>query len=388
MRRFLATIFGLALFVGVAATPAFGGSGPTYNVQVGAFYADDLPASGNNFYPEQMSIHPADQLHFTSDSFHTATLLPVNEDPDDWIAANAAGLDTPYGLLHSDPDDGTPAFKYNAAGVFFPSCFFCGGASSPCPYDGSSVVNSGIALDGPMDFTTRLDVPAGSTVWAICLIHAGMRMEIDVVDEGTPVQTQAEMDAARAAKIADEEADARALHEQLLNDHSSHMENGHKVWDMSVGYDTDDFALLAFYPASQRVRKGQSVEWHFGSLVSEDHTVSIDKERATRKITSKDFLVLCDPDGDSGPGPDTPPELEGPPFCNDPSHLEVDAATKLVTGAGDGRYKGGTDLESAAARGGGIPGAEAFQVDFPKDLDKTVKYICSIHPFMVGRIVM
>ena len=388
MKRMVAAVFALALLMGVAATPAFGGAGPTYTVQVGAFYADDLPAAGNNFYPEQMSIHPADQLNFFSGGFHTATLLPVNEEPDAWLAANAGGLDTPYGLLQNDPDDGTPAFKYNVGGIFFPTNPLCGTSSTPCDYNGSGVLNSGISLGGPLDFTARLDVPAGSTVWALCLIHAGMEMEINVVDEAVPVQTQDELDAAYAAAIAAEEADARDLHEQLLNDHSSHMEGDRKVWDMWAGYDTDDFALLAFYPAEQRVRRGQGVEWHFGSLVSEDHTVSIDKRRATRKIVSKDFLVLCDPDGDSGPGPDNPQELKPPPFCNDPSHLEVDAATKLVTGAGDGKYTGGTDLESAAARGGGIPGDEAYQVNFTKDLDKTVKYICAIHPFMIGKVKM
>jgi plastocyanin len=389
VKRLFAGSFGAILITSVLVAPAFGGAGPTYNVQTGAFYGD-LPASGNNFYPEQLSIHPADQINFVVNGFHTATLLPVNEDPDTWLAANAAGPEAPYEFFQADPDDGANAFKYNVSNLFFPSSFDCGSADAPCDYDGSSLVNSGVALGDSLEFTTRLDVPAGSTVWAICFLHpAAMRMEIDVVDEATPVQTQEEIDSAYSAAVAQEASDAAALHEQLLDQHSSHMEGNRKVWDMYAGYDTEDFALFGFYPAEQRVRRGQGVEWHFGSLVTEDHTVSIDRKRAKKKIISKDFQLACDPDGDDGPGPDGPPELEQPPFCNDPTQFEIDAATRLLTGAGDGKYTGGRDLESASARGANIPGEEeAYQVNFTKDLDKTIPYICAIHPFMIGKIKM
>ncbi|MGH2753559.1 MAG: hypothetical protein ACRDLB_03930 [Actinomycetota bacterium] len=84
------------LMLGVMAAPAGGGVGTTYNVQVGAFYSEDLPAVGNNFYPEQMQVHPAEQLNFASGGFHTATLLPLGEDPDAWFAANAASPDDPF----------------------------------------------------------------------------------------------------------------------------------------------------------------------------------------------------------------------------------------------------------------------------------------------------
>jgi len=213
-------------------------------------------------------------------------------------------------------------------------------------------------------------------------------MQIDVVDGSVPVQSQNDIDQAFATAVAEEATAAADLHEQLLDQHASHTEDGRKVWDMYAGYDTDDFSLYGFYPAKQKVRKGQGVEWHFGALLSEDHTVSIDRKRAIKKIVAKDFQVLCDPDGDAGPGPDIAPEIGDPPFCNDASHLEVDAATKLFEGAGDGAYKGGTDLESSSIRGANIPGDEAYRVNFPKDLDKTVQYVCSLHPFMIGKVVM
>ena len=238
MKRFIAGIFGAVLVLNGMAIPAMGGAGPTYNVQMGALLDETIFADGNNFYPDQISIHPADQLRFTTGGFHTATLLPVNEDPDTWLAANAAPGGE-YSLLQPDPDDGPNGFKYNVQKILLPSDPDCG-TTTACNYDGTAVVNSGVAIDGPLEFTTRLDVPAGSTVWAVCTIHPGtMRMQIDVVAEATPVQTQADIDTARAAAIADDTAAAQALHDGLIDDHSSHLEGDRKVWDMYAGYDTE-----------------------------------------------------------------------------------------------------------------------------------------------------
>jgi plastocyanin len=387
MKRLSAAAFGVALIMTVFVPPAVGGGEPTYIVQTGAFYNGDAPAEGNNFYPEQISVHRGDRIEFTSGGFHTVLLIPVNQDPDTWLADNA-GPTGEYSFVLPDTDDGANAFKYNRDKVLFPSDSDCGTVTAPCNYGGVTPIHSGAPIGPPLDFAARFDVPAGSTVWAICQIHPmGMRMEIDVVPGDTVVQTQGEIDAAAAAAQADEAADAEALHDQLLTQHGSHFEAGHRVWDMYAGYDTEEFALLGFYPAKQNVRKGQRVEWHFGALMTEDHTVSINKQEAIERIVSKDFLVRCDRDG-GGTLPDDLPDSEAPPFCNDPSQLELDASTKLLLGTGSGKYRGAGDLESSPATGSNIPGPEAYQVAFVKDLDKTVKYICSIHPFMLGKIVM
>ncbi|MGH2753560.1 MAG: hypothetical protein ACRDLB_03935 [Actinomycetota bacterium] len=288
--------------------------------------------------------------------------------------------------MNRDPDDGEKGYKYSHLALMGNVDPACGAPEAPCDYDGTSVVSPNILGEGP--FTVRLDVPAASSFWVVCLIHHGMRMEVDVVDAATPVQTQAEIDAATAAKQAQEAADAEALHEQMLDQHQSHDENGQKVWDVFAGFDTEDFALHAFYPARQKVRKGQAVEWHFGSLVTEDHSASMNVKQARRRIVRKDFLLHCDPDGDAGAGPDTPPELEGPPFCNDPLTLEFDAAPKAIVGAGNGNYRGKKDLESSPISGANLGGEEAFQVDFTKKLDKSVNYMCVIHPHMRAKIVM
>jgi plastocyanin len=384
MKRSFAVLAGAILVMSVLAVPAMGGAGPTYTVQLGGFYGDTNPGSGNSFYPDSMQVHSADQLSFVNNAFHSATLLPLGTDPDAWLEANASAIGDPYYPIVTDPDDGAKGFKYNN-GVLFGTETTCG-TDTACTYDGSTVVSSNILNSDP--FLVRLDVPVGSQVWVQCLIHPAMRQQVDVVDDATPVQTQAEIDADTATRLADEAADALALHEQLVDEHSSHNENGRKVWDVFAGYDTEVFSLYGFYPAEQKVKKGQAVEYHFDQLTLEDHTASIDRKRTAAKILSKDFIPMCDPDGDQGAGPDTPPELEGPPFCNDPTTLELEAAPKAVLGAGDGEYRGGTDLESPPISGAAFGGIDSFEVVFPKDLDKTITYTCVLHPFMRGKIKM
>ena len=319
-----------------------------------------------------------------TEGFHSATLLPLGEDPDAWFADNASDVGEPFFILQSDPDDGVNGYKYNNAAIFGTETT-CG-TDSACVFDGSGVVSSNVLGSDP--FLTRLDVPAGSHVWVVCLIHHEMRMEIDVVDDASAVQTQADIDTDRDVRLAQEGAEAQALHDQMLDEHSSHTENGRKVWDITVGVDTETFSLYGFYPEVQTVRRGQGVEFHFEQLTLEDHTASIDRKRTKRRIIQRDFQLMCDPDGDAGRGPDEPPELEDPPFCVDPLQVEIDAAPKAVVGAGNGEYLGGGDFESSPVTGpnSGVQGN--FQVVFPKDLNKTVRYICVLHPNIKGKIVM
>ncbi len=91
----------------------------------------------------------------------------------------------------------------------------------------------------------------------------------------------------------------------------------------------------------------------------------------------------------AGPGPDNPPEVEGFPFCNDPSQMEVDAADLLFPEHGNGVWKGNDDLEHSGVLGG-IPLAAAdnhYTVKMNQTTNKKgLPYICAIHPFMEGRV--
>ena len=60
----------------------------------------------------------------------------------------------------------------------------------------------------------------------------------------------------------------------------------------------------------------------------------------------------------------------------------------MTAGAGNGKYTGGSDLESSVAQGANTPGEEVYQVNFNQNLDKNIKYISAIHPFMIGKVDM
>jgi hypothetical protein len=56
--------------------------------------------------------------------------------------------------------------------------------------------------------------------------------------------------------------------------------------------------------------------------------------------------------------------------------------------AGNGAFRG-ADLESSGIRGANAPGDQNYAVRFPKrSPDAGFKYICLIHPFMRGSVVV
>lgn len=358
-----------------------------YQVAVGAFFQTS-PGEEMMFLPDRIRVHQGDMLAFSSESFHTATFLTGGTDASDWLEDNASAIGDPFFIAEPDTDDGPAAAKFNLD-VLGPTTPFCGAPGTPCDYDGSAVLNSGVPLAGPMDFNVTVNAGAGSAFWVVCLIHQNMRMRVNVVSPASATSDPAQIAAERDAQIAQDEDAALALHRRLKDRQSFHRNaNGKKIWDAWAGFDTKRFALLDMYPNKLTIKKGNRVRWHFSQLVKENHTVSISRNQAIQQIVSQDFMFVCDPDG-GGPGPDNPPELQDFPFCNDPSQLEIDAADMLFPPAGNTNWTGGSDLEHSGVLGA-TPLAQSdapFTVKFKATTNrKGVPYICSIHPFMVGRV--
>lgn len=358
----------------------------TYDVQVGAFHGQEVPAETMAFLPGRVKVHQGDTLRFGSESFHTATLLPAGVERSDWLEANAAKPGDPFFLFEPDPDDGPAAMKYNFD-VLLPSDMACGPQGSPCSYTGS-LLSSGIPLEGPMDWNVQVNSAPGTSFWAVCLIHQQMNLRVQVVPNAEPASDPQALQNKVAQDLNIDRDDALALHNKMKSKRSFHRDAaGKKVWDAWAGFDTRRFSLYDFYPNKLTVRKGDRVRWHFGHLLFEDHTASISKRQAIKQIVSKDFQFGCDPDGDGGAGPDGPPETQGFPFCNDPSHMEVDVAEKLGPPVGNGVYRGGSDLESSGVRGQLGKAFDSYTVRFSAVTDrKGTPYICAIHPFMQGRV--
>jgi plastocyanin len=402
-KRKLAAFAAVALLAGALV----GTAGPakaqgTLDVQVGAplfELAGGAPADGMRFMAPPLTVHKGDTLNFGFAGFHTATLLPVGQDPAAWIEANATGLDEPYNVIQLDPDDtgidpgssdSKPAVKFNNNVALpnedgLPLDPQCGAAPNACSYDGGSVLNSGLPLaqDVP-PFSVLVDANPGDTFWVICLLHPNMLLQVNVVASNETATTQAEVDAYRDATAASDAAAAAELHAKHVNKRVKR--NG--AWQAFGGMDGDGFALLGNYPSKLVIRKGDRVRWRFDRLPFEIHTVSFPKSEA-REIIRNDFVPACDPDGDTGPGPDNPPEMEAPPFCNDPSQLEIELTALTVHQYGNGTFRGG-DFETSGVRGDFGVSTEPYTLKFAKRSPKKgFKYMCMIHGgFMDGTVVV
>lgn len=359
--------------------------------------SEKFPAEYNGFLPGKLNIHSGDTLHFTSDGFHTVTMLPAGAKPDPWLADNAAsGTSDYYTLTQSDPDEGDDMYKVGTAALM-PSRFDCGGAGQPaCQFSGSGmsfgwrgdgVLNSGAPLAGPIDFSTTVTAPAGATVYALCLIHpATMRLPITVVDDSEKATDPASAEKIAAQTVAKSTKTAAALHRSYSTKHIRRKApGGGFVWEAWAGIDRGPIALLALYPARLNVRLGDSIRWRFAGLLSETHTVAGPLEEALELANSLPE-IRCDLDTDSGTSPDVE-ALPPPVFCPGSLYqLEIDWPEGLVPARGDGVFE--NDPESSGTRGSDTGIRDDYTLSFPRPTGQEgATFICLIHPFMRTTVV-
>jgi len=405
----------LALLVGALMIPGPQASAQTSDltVQVGAPFAvgpncDQETFKGcrsgesMRFLAPALKVHKGDTLTFDFASFHTASLLPVGADFLGFRAANTGGVDKPFSLLISDPDDTTeegasadkPAVKANPA-VALPSVggipADCGAAGNPCDYSGSDVVNSGLPLGPPpVTFTTTINANPGDSFWVICFVHTHMSLRVNVVAESETTTTQADVDAVKAAQTAYDLEWAQSTDAKLINKQSSHVTaSGKKVYDVFAGKDSHFANLNGFYPKRTVVPKGATVRYHFSNLVYEDHTVTMPAPAAF-SLFDAFFAIMCDPDTDSGAGPDNPGDPNAPDpstACPDPSQIELDVSSRAFNGVGDGIFRGASDLEHSGLRGAQLRN-DVYDVKFAaRSKKRGWKYFCMLHP-MQGKVVV
>lgn len=355
------------------------------------------------FLAPTVNVHEGQILKFDFHGFHTATLLPANAD---WLAfrgANTGGVGKQFSLLKQDPDDTTaegasadkPAIKNNPI-VETPSIgaapASCGTEIAPCTYDGSQVVSSGFPQgpEGPFTFSVKIETTQGNGFWVMCLVHTHMVFRVNVVQDTQAATTQAEIDSAKASMIAYDQEWADATDAKLIGSRSSHTTaGGNRIYDVFAGKDSHWANLNGFYPKRTVVPRGATVRFHWSNVIYEEHTVTMPTP-AGFALFDEFFVPMCDPDGDSGPGPDTPanPEAQDPSqFCPSPTQLEFDMSSRVFHGSGDGQFTGASDLEHSGFRGAQFRN-DFFDVRFTARSDKKGwRFICMLHP-MQGRVVV
>lgn len=190
---------------------------------------------------------------------------------------------------------------------------------------------------------------------------------------------------------------AKATHNRMATIQSKHVTaDGTAVWDAWAGFDTQFVSLNEMYPRRLRIKKGDRVRWHQESLVNEHHTVTFPFGTAQQVANNEGFMFDCDPDGDSGPGPDVPATFDpatGPGCPGGPSQLELEFSDRFGLLRGNGRFTGGSDYENSGVRTGAesVPQAQgSYTLRFTRvSPDTGFRYLCMIHgPGMAGRVVV
>lgn len=366
------------------STTSANAAAATINVNVGG----DAEVSGVIFEgmrflaPAGFTVHKGDTVNFVFQGFHTATLLPVGENPIDWRAEHQAPLSGDYTLVVPDSDDGPTQFMLNNAAVL-PSDPNCGTTTTPCAYDGKAVVNSGAPF-AAQSFAATINANVGDTVWVVCLIHPDMQFPIKVVADAETTTTQAAVDAYETSQTAADHESAAALIPKLQTPSKHTTSSGNVVWDAFAGFDQDGYGLDGMFPKRLVIAKGERVRWHFSQLMGNIHTVTFPKSEAV-SLSNQFGTPVCEADPT-----DTPPDAPPPAFCSSgPQNLEFHVPAQALLRAGTTKYDG-TGFHSSGVEGPGTLGSSPFTLKFTKRSGKIGwKYACIIHGGMMrGKVVV
>lgn len=376
----------LATAVGVPGTA--NAAGATLSVAVGDVdEVSGVALDGMRFYaPANLTVHTGDTLDFVFRGFHTATLIPVGENAEDWRAAHASAATGPasaYSPTTVDADE-TGMFLLNT-NVVLPTDPDCGATTTPCVYDGSAVVNSGLPIAAP-SFAVSVAAAPGSSFWVVSLLHDMMQAKITVIAADKPTTTQKQVDDFAAAVTARDKEAAAALLPRLQTQTRHETAGGRMVWDAYAGYDGPGWSLDGMFPRKLRIEKSEKVRWHFDQLTNETHSVTFPRRTAARNALSFNAgNVACEADPT-----DTPPDAPSPTFCSSGRQdVEFHLPAAAVLPRGTSKY-GGKGLHSSGIRGSGGISRAPYTVKFvARSGDSPFRYACSVHGrVMTGKVVV
>ncbi len=347
--------------------------------------------SFNDYFPRTATIETGGTFQFTTEGFHTATLLPLS-----W--SEAADNDV-NGIAAADIDDpgrnpnGTTKGLEVIPGALPVPVQGCGTPEAPCVFDGTGVVSMGAPLAGPpAPFVITVTAPPGAYTFH-CRIHPWMAGTLNVVAKGSAgVTTAASADAAAATQAADDVAAGLAAEAAASTAGKVKRADGTTLWKLTAG--TSDpaghVAVLDMLPRKVTIKKGDTVLWYALDR-NEPHTITFPKDQGTAAVP------MCEGPG----GKDTPavPTVNPPtsPFdfgCNGHPADEFEfsggngvrniTSPTTVSDSGIVAYK-------TVAIGFNMPATttlSSWWVRFTGAKAGTYHYVCQIHAGMEGDIVV
>jgi plastocyanin len=364
-----------------SAVSAGASSGSTYAIRV-----DGPPPAGENwaflrFFPGSLRVHTGDVVDFAwqgSGAPHSATIVPG--DAFFWRLANQ-GPGDPYQTPILDTavggDDGD---TIENPAVLFPSDPACGTTASPCSFDGTGVVSSGLQFSDPAAqpaFSVVVDAPVGEYSF-LCLIHPDMQIPVSVVDAATSVPSPAEVDqrAANDFQIAvDVSGPAADEQAQSVNQRQKRT-GGRSTFTISAGGFVDGVSADEYPDDPINVRVGDHVRFR---ARPEIHTATFPASAAG---TTPFVVTVCEQ-----PGVDPP--ATSPFDCADPAQFQVVYNEAAITPTSE------NDLSdpSAFRNSGLLFEADTHLTDstfapFDVVAPGTYTFVCLVHgPAMSGTII-
>ena len=314
------------------------GGTPTFQKALRAHYQ----AEANDFFPHQLTIHQGDTIQWQGMAigFHSID-VPSN-----------GGTDLPFILSTNTTAAGLTDFAGNPFWfngqpnlAFNPKLFAASGAGT---YDGSARADSGLPVGRPAAFKLTFAKP-GTYVY-YCDLHYGMRGIVVVAPKSTKIPSQAQEVEAIATQQSRDTKVAKALAHTRVSG------------GVSVGVSgNDSVEVLAMFPRTMNVPTGATVTFSMPTTTGEVHTATFGPSDYLKPLNTS----ITNP---------TP------------------AATVVYPSSQHGSIEvPGTHGNGFANSGGLDRGDDApfrSQAKFTFTAPGTYRYVCLLHPFMRGTIVV
>jgi plastocyanin len=379
---------------------------------------DNLSPAGhswgfNAYYPDHLQAHAGDDLTFrvagNANAFHTMALLPPAFTP----------VQGYPGYVFKDDDDMPVSLQtaYFNSKPFFgaqPSTLCGRGGDTPCVYDGSGALKSGVLVNPPAagggagnpSFSLRLDEKlTPGTYFFLCLVHGpSMSGSIDVLPSGEAAQPADVLLADAGRQYSADLLTLAELERSAGIPSFAGNPDGSRTWGImaGAGAPNDRLTVDQFGVRDLVIRPGDTVTWTNSSPAIVAHTVTgLGQAGAPTSALFDPFQPVCggpDPDqnGETDvdtllpPGTGFAPDIwnDCPPWQQE-DHLTPYALPSLPSGSsapGDA-ITSGLLLPAAFLTGDtgrGLPFASTYSVVFPAA--GTYSYRCMLHSGMTGRI--
>jgi plastocyanin len=299
-------------------------------------------AEANDFFPHQVTIHQGDTIEWQgmSIAFHSIDL------------PSKGGTDLPFIM----PTDTTAAGITDFAGnpfwfngqpnlAFNPKLFAASGAQT---YDGSARADSGLPVGRPGAFKLTFTKPG--TYAYYCDLHYGMRGIVVVTPSVTKIPTQAqEVETITAQQSRDTKVAKALAHTRVSG-------------GVSVGVSgKDSVEVLAMFPRTLHVRAGATVSFTAPTTTGEIHTATFGPSDYLNPLSTS----ITNPT---------------------PAATVVYPSSELGAIQVPGTHGNGFANSGGLDRGDDAPFRS--QAKFTFTAPGTYHYVCLLHPFMRGTIVV